>query len=163
MSFRTLLGLDDHYAASYSDMAAVLRSFSFRPNEDTEQLFRQMVINVILVNSDDHLQNFAMLHTKDGWRLSPAYDIVPNIYQISQVLKINNKHQDIGSADLIVEGKRCGLSARKSKALLDDVACSLSAWEDIFADCAVPEAHTGRLRREIRQRLRNICTLVRAC
>ncbi|MCI5208371.1 MAG: helix-turn-helix domain-containing protein, partial [Candidatus Electrothrix sp. ATG2] len=86
VSFRTLLDQDDHYAASYSDMAAVLRSFSFRPNKDTEQLFRQMVVNVILVNSDDHLQNFAMLHTKDGWCLSPTFDIVPNIYQISQVV-----------------------------------------------------------------------------
>jgi serine/threonine-protein kinase HipA len=156
VSFRTLLGLDDHYAASYSDMAAVLRTLSFRPAEDAEQLFRQMAVNVILVNSDDHLQNFAMLHTEAGWCLSPAYDIVPNIYQTSQIVMINHKHQDIEAADLIAEGKRFGLSVQRCKALLEDTIQALSSWPDVFADCAVPEAHTGRLRREIALRISRI-------
>lgn len=153
VSFRTLLGLEDHYAASYSDMATVLRTFSARPNEDVEQLFRQMVTNVLLVNSDDHLQNFAMLHTRDGWQLSPAYDIVPNIYQNSQVVMINRKHQDIGPEDLIAEGRKFGLSSQKSKALLGDVVAALKVWPDIFFECGVPDAHTRILRREIAARL----------
>ncbi len=156
VSFRTLLGLDDHYAASYSDMAAVLRTLSFRPVEDVELLFRQMLVNVVLVNSDDHLQNFAMIHTEDGWCLSPAYDIVPNIYQTSQIVMINHKHHDVEAADLIAEGKRFGISVQKCKALLEGTIQALSCWQDVFTDCEVPEAHTGRLRWVIAQRLHGI-------
>lgn len=156
VSFRTLLGLEDHYAASYSDMAALLRTFSFCPLEDVEQLFRQMVLNVLLVNTDDHLQNFAVLHTEDGWCLSPGYDIVPNIYQTGQIVMINRKHQDIATDDLLAEGRNFGLSVQKSRALVQAVADSLADWPDVFADCGVPEAHTGRLRREIGRRLQRI-------
>ncbi len=156
VSFRTLLGLEDHYTASYSDMAAIIRTHSVRPREDIEQLFRQMAVNVLLVNSDDHLQNFAMLHTLDGWQLSPAYDIVPNIYQSSQVVMINHKHNNIAVTDLVAEGKKFGLSSQKSKTLLQEVCRALADWPDIFSDCGVPEAHTGKLCREISDRLRNI-------
>ncbi|MCI5222653.1 MAG: type II toxin-antitoxin system HipA family toxin, partial [Candidatus Electrothrix sp. AR4] len=156
VSFRTLLGMDDHYAASYSDMAGLLRTFSFRPTEDAEQLFRQMAVNVILVNTDDHLQNFAMVHTENGWSLSPAYDIVPNIYQTSQIVMINHKHKDIEASDLIAEGKRFGLSVQRCKRLLEETVDALSRWPNVFVDCKVPEAHTGRLRMEITQRLRSI-------
>ncbi len=158
VSFRTLLGLEDHYAASYSDMAAIIRTWSAGPKEDVEHLFRQMVVNVLLVNSDDHLQNFAMLHTRDGWQLSPAYDIVPNIYQNSQVVMINGKHSNIEATDLVAEGKKCGLSTQRSKALLQEVVSALADWPDIFSECGVPEAHTGKLRREISKRLHQIQT-----
>ena len=156
ISFRTLLGMEDHYAASYSDMAAIIRLYSARPKEDTEQLFRQMVVNVLLVNSDDHLQNFAMIHTSEGWQLSPAYDIVPNIYQSSQVVMINHKHSDIEATDLVDEGRKFGLSTQRSKALVREVASALADWPDVFSSCGVPQAHTRNLRREITDRLRRI-------
>ena len=156
VSFRTLLGLEDHYAASYSDMAAIIRIHSVRPKEDTEQLFRQMVVNVLLVNSDDHLQNFAMLHTREGWQLSPVYDIVPNIYQNSQVVMINHKHRNIEATDLVAEGRKYGLSTQRCKALLHQIALALTNWPDVFSDCGVPQAHTGQLRRDIAERLDQI-------
>ena len=68
---------------------------------------------------------------------------------------INRKHHDIEAADLIAEGRRFGLSVQKGKALLNDTVQALSCWQDVFADCEVREAHTGRLRREIARRLFN--------
>lgn len=44
--------------------------------EQTEQLFRQLVFNVIFHNRDDHGKNFSMIMNELGqWRLSPAYDL----------------------------------------------------------------------------------------
>lgn len=152
ISFKTLTGIYDQYEVSYSDLAGFIRKYSYQPEKDLELLYRQMIVNVLLVNTDDHLQNFAMLNTNKGWELSPAYDIVPNIYQTEQILKINNKHSGINAADIIAEGRNFGLSAHKSRVILEDVAKKTTPWEEIFRSCSVPEAHTGRLRENIRNR-----------
>ncbi len=152
ISLRTLLGVEDHYLAHYSDMAKVIRFFSSQPETDLELLFRQMVLNVLLINTDDHLQNFAMLHTDTGWKLSPSYDIVPNIYQTGQIIQINGKHSAISAEDIIQEGKAFGLSHHKSRQYLQDVLQKTSDWQEIFDKCNVPEPHTGKLRADIAMR-----------
>lgn len=156
ISFKTMVGAEDYYEVNYSNMAEVVRWFSHQPDIDTELLYRQMVVNVMLRNTDDHLQNFAMLHTKSGWELSPVYDIVPNIYQPGQILKVNGKHENIGRQDLLTEGQDFGLSAHKSKQLLDSVVSSLENWRQIFEACEVPDKHTGKLRADIEQRFSRI-------
>jgi serine/threonine-protein kinase HipA len=42
-------------------------------------LFRHMVFNVAVGNVDDHLKNFWMLAKPEGYRLAPAFDLVPDI------------------------------------------------------------------------------------
>ena len=46
---------------------------------DLRELFMRMVFNALCNNRDDHLRNHAFLydHEHKGWRLSPAFDIVP--------------------------------------------------------------------------------------
>ena len=47
-----------------------------KSQEDIEELFKRMVLNVLILNFDDHAKNFAFLMNKSGkWTLSPAYDI----------------------------------------------------------------------------------------
>ena len=115
-----------------------------------------MTVNIHLQNTDDHLQNFAFLHKGDGWRLSPTYDIVPSIYQIENILRINGKHGDINREDVIAEGKRFGLSSQKSRKVLDEVCELLSPWNDIFQMCGVPQEHTQQLRKNIGAKRRNL-------
>jgi len=153
LSFRSLIGIEDQYGVAYADLAAMVRQYSSSPAADLEQLYRQMLVNVLLVNTDDHLQNLAMLHTETGWRLSPAYDIVPNIYQTEQILRINARHDNLGPADLLAEGRKFGLPLQRCKKMIRDVLDRMTDWEEIFTDCEVPEAHTGRLRGEIRARM----------
>lgn len=107
----------------------------------------------MLVNTDDQLQNFAMLHTRHGWCLSPAYDIVPNIYQTEQILQVNGRHNDLSADDISAEGMNFGLSALRSKKILADVLGKLADWQMVFETCLVPESHTGSLRDNIARRL----------
>ncbi|MBU0943567.1 MAG: type II toxin-antitoxin system HipA family toxin [Proteobacteria bacterium] len=156
VSMRTLIGTEDHYSVSYADLAGIIRSLSHQVQKDLEHLLRQMVVNVLLVNTDDHLQNFAMLHTAEGWRLSPAYDIVPNIHQTGQILQVNGKHTNIESKDIIREGTTFGLSYQKSKAILKDVCGRVGDWSQVFTEKDVPLAHTGKLKAEITQRFQQL-------
>ena len=43
-----------------------------------EALWRRLVFNILISNTDDHLRNHGFLYTgQTGWRLSPAYDLNP--------------------------------------------------------------------------------------
>ena len=42
-------------------------------------LFRHMTFSAAIGNVDDHLKNFWMLATASGYRLAPAFDLVPDI------------------------------------------------------------------------------------
>jgi serine/threonine-protein kinase HipA len=67
------------YANSYSDLAQVLLKHSAAPADDLGALYRHMVFNAAVGNVDDHLKNFWMLARPDGFRLAPAFDLVPDI------------------------------------------------------------------------------------
>jgi len=67
------------YAHRYSDLAQVLRKHSASPVDDLAALYRHMVFNAAIGNVDDHLKNFWMLARPGGFRLAPAFDLVPDI------------------------------------------------------------------------------------
>jgi serine/threonine-protein kinase HipA len=67
------------YVHGYSELAQVLRKHSASPADDLAALYRHMVFNAAVGNVDDHLKNFWMLARPDGFRLAPAFDLVPDI------------------------------------------------------------------------------------
>jgi serine/threonine-protein kinase HipA len=77
--FNQLLGKrsgDDKYEASYDDMAAFILTTPGCTPVDAWRLYRRILVCFLTGNTDAHLKNFAMFHTLDGLRLTPAYDLV---------------------------------------------------------------------------------------
>ena len=77
--FNQLLGKrsgDDKYDASYDDMAKFILNTPGCTPVDAWRLFRRVLVCFLTGNTDAHLKNFAMFHTSDGLRLTPAYDLV---------------------------------------------------------------------------------------
>lgn len=78
VSAMTLLDATDGERRSYLDIADALRRFGGATRADLGQLWRRLVFNVLVSNTDDHLRNHAFLYDGEGgWRLSPAYDLNP--------------------------------------------------------------------------------------
>ena len=67
------------FATSYSDLARALERYSASPAADVAMLFRHMAFNAAIGNVDDHLKNFWMLAAPSGYRLAPAFDLVPDV------------------------------------------------------------------------------------
>jgi serine/threonine-protein kinase HipA len=67
------------FAHDYSTLARALEKYSASPAADVATLFKHMVFNAAIGNVDDHLKNFWMLATATGYRLAPAFDLVPDI------------------------------------------------------------------------------------
>lgn len=152
LSFRSLLAVDDFPDfISYADLAEIVRRVSADPRIDVDLLFKQMVVNVCLFNTDDHLQNFSMVHGKAGWRLSPAYDLVPNVWREEQLLKINGKHTGITMEDLLSESREFGLSRKRALNLTEEVLDGMAGWERLFSE--IPGEAAEGIRRRIRKRL----------
>lgn len=81
VSALTLLRADDTHNTrerwSYVLLAEELRRVTADPRRNAHELFRRMVFNGLISNTDDHPRNHAVLAANDTWSLSPAYDLTP--------------------------------------------------------------------------------------
>ena len=94
------------FCTSYGIPAAVVRKFSDDP-DDLARFFRQAAFNVATGNTDDHLKNFVMLRDAAGYRLSPAFDLIPNVGQNPRhVMAIGYQATTPSGGDLVAVGRQ---------------------------------------------------------
>jgi serine/threonine-protein kinase HipA len=79
LSLRALGVGPDGRVYGYREAAALVRRISSDIEGDLRRFFRQMIFNVAIGNTDDHEGNFSFLFDGNGWSLSPAYDLLPNV------------------------------------------------------------------------------------
>jgi len=75
--------------ASYLEIAEFIKFSGASNKEDLHQLWRRIVFNISVSNTDDHLRNHGFLLSEKGWRLSPAFDINPSIDKYGLALNID--------------------------------------------------------------------------
>lgn len=135
-SAMTLLGKTDGASAAdgtgYLDMAAFIKSNGTKPKEDLLELWKRIVFNMAITNTDDHLRNHAFLLTKNGWILSPLYDVNPVPYGDELSLNVNEENNSI-SIDLAVKtAVRFGIAEAEAEAYAKDILKTVRGnWEKI--------------------------------
>ena len=78
LSAMSMLSSRDNETRSYLEIADSLRMHGDQPRTDLKELWRRIVFNILISNTDDHLRNHGFLFFGgSGWRLSPAYDLNP--------------------------------------------------------------------------------------
>lgn len=80
------------HEASYLDIADWLSANGASPRKDLAELWRRMVFNILISDTDDHLRNHSFLLCEDGWHLAPFYDINPN--PIGEYLSLGITEED---------------------------------------------------------------------
>lgn len=105
-SAMTLLEKTDGASAadgsSYLDIAAFIKSYGAQPKKDLVELWKRIVFNMAVTNTDDHLRNHAFIFTDKGWVLSPLYDVNPVPYGDELSLNVDNEDNSI-SIELAVQ------------------------------------------------------------
>ncbi|MCU0430179.1 MAG: HipA domain-containing protein [Cytophagaceae bacterium] len=124
-------GTDHHDGVSYLELAEFILRNSAEVEKDLEQLWRRIVFSICVTNTDDHLRNHGFLLTKDGWRLSPAYDINP--VETGTGLKLNISEDDNSlDIELAIEvAKHFRLTNTKAKEIVEEVISSVTNWKKI--------------------------------
>lgn len=128
---------------SYLLLADELRRWSVKPDADRLELFKRMVFNAMVTNNDDHPRNHAMLRTAAGWRLSPAYDIVP-VPLISQerrdlALETGRYGRVASLYNLLSECAAFGLSREEAQGVIAQMEQVVRGWRQVFARLRVEE------------------------
>lgn len=118
-SAMTMLGKTDGASSkdgsSYLDIVSFIKSFGSNPKEDIIELWKRIVFNIAISNTDDHLRNHGFILDRNGWRLSPLFDINPVPYGNELSLLIDNVNSII-SVDIAIEAsKYYGLSKDEAK------------------------------------------------
>lgn len=75
--------------ASYLDMAEFISNYGANVDENLHQLWRRIVFNTAISNTDDHLRNHGFILTDEGWVLSPAFDLNPSTDKYGLALNID--------------------------------------------------------------------------
>ena len=81
VSALTLFELDEMMArhASYELLAEIIRLRFQNPTEDLRELFGRLTFNILCGNTDDHARNHAAFWDGKNLRLTPAYDVCPQL------------------------------------------------------------------------------------
>ncbi|MCM2345632.1 MAG: HipA domain-containing protein [Acidovorax soli] len=126
---------------SYPLLADNLRRWSDKPEADCTELFRRMVFNAAVTNNDDHPRNHALLHRQKGWRLSPAYDLVPSpvvsLERRDLALSIGDHGRTASIYNLISQAGRFGLSVADARAEINRLVDVVRHWRESFFACGV--------------------------
>lgn len=108
-SAMTLLGKTDGADAAdgsgYLEIASFIRQYGATPKKDLQELWRRIVFNMAVSNTDDHLRNHGFLLSGEGWTLSPVYDVNPNAD--GDVLSLNvDENNSLIDFDLAVSASK---------------------------------------------------------
>jgi serine/threonine-protein kinase HipA len=100
-SAMTMLGNKDgdNYSIglSYLDIAGFIMQSGDKNqvDADLEELWKRIVFNICVKNTDDHLRNHGFLLGENGWKLSPAFDINPVPAGTGLTLNINDEDNSL--------------------------------------------------------------------
>jgi serine/threonine-protein kinase HipA len=137
--------------ANYLELAEFLTKTGGNVSRDLPQLWRRIVFNVAVSNTDDHLRNHGFLLTPSGWVLSPAYDINP-IADGPVGLTLNiDEHDNSLDFDLAMTVARYfQLSDENALSILKEVVQAVSKWRQKAAELGLSSNEQDRMARAFR-------------
>jgi len=134
LSAMSMLGAtdNDEQIHSYIDIANALKQYGAQPNKDREELWRRMIFNIMISNTDDHLRNHGFLYDNGhGWILSPAYDLNPDINKKIFATAIDNTGAQSTLDLALLKTDAFNLSLKRAKEILDEVKIVVADWRAI--------------------------------
>jgi serine/threonine-protein kinase HipA len=131
---------DGEPGASYLELVDLLQSRGMNTAADCEQLFRRVLFNILIHNTDDHLRNHGFFVDEQGIRLSPAYDMNPSTDRTELTLAINEVETACDVSVAMEASRDYGLAAQQASRVLDDVRRAVQNWRDEANRFHIPKA-----------------------
>ena len=140
-------GADMADGSSYLEIVSFLKANGVRPQADLVELWKRIVLSMAVSNTDDHFRNHGFILSKDGWELSPLYDVNPDIYGEYLSLNVDSYNADI-SFDLAIESaKYYGLDkdeAVRLVALIKDIV--RNNWQNLAKKYGIGRSEIDRMK-----------------
>lgn len=126
--------------ASYLDIAEFISTNGANIEANLHQLWRRIIFNIAISNTDDHLRNHGFILTKEGWILSPAYDLNPSIDKDGLALNIDTDNNDLDFELAKSVGEYFRLSTTQMETILQEVLQVTNNWKNIAKEIGIPRA-----------------------
>jgi serine/threonine-protein kinase HipA len=103
------------------------------------ELFRRMVFNILIDNTDDHEKNHALLVTdSQQYELSPAYDVLPSGQALGfQQMRVGEQEADATMYNALSMSRMFSLTKDEAVNEVRAVAAVVDGWKEHFAQCGV--------------------------
>lgn len=150
-SAMTMLGKSDGASAddgsSYLDIVEFIKSYGAYPKEDLLELFKRIVFNMAVSNTDDHLRNHGFILAEKGWKLSPLYDVNPVPYGDTLSLNVDLYDNSI-SIELAVESAEYfDITTEDAQTIAEEVLTTVkNNWEKLASKHGISREQTEQMR-----------------
>ncbi|WP_417872678.1 type II toxin-antitoxin system HipA family toxin [Xanthomarina gelatinilytica] len=133
--------------ASYLELAEFIQNNGAMVNDNLEQLWRRIVFNIAISNTDDHLRNHGFILTNQGWILSPAYDLNPSIDKDGLALNIDmdNNALDYDLAKSVGEFFR--LDKEQMDKIIQEVLTVVATWQKVSKEIGISKKEQQVMRK----------------
>lgn len=123
--------------ASYLELAEFIQNHGAMVNDNLEQLWRRIVFNIAISNTDDHLRNHGFILTNQGWILSPAYDLNPSIDKDGLALNIDMDNNAL-DYDLVKSvGEFFRLYDKQMDKTIQEVLTVVATWKEVAKEIGI--------------------------
>ncbi len=149
LSAMSMLGARDGELHSYLEFVDALRQYGAAPRADMQALWRRIVFNILIANTDDHLRNHGFLYVgTEGWQLAPAYDLNPVPTDIRpRILSTAIDLEDgTASVDLALGvASYFELEPDEARRIIGEVKRAVTTWRDVAVRVGVNAAQIDRM------------------
>ena len=149
LSAMSMLDARDNEARSYLEFVDILRQHGAAPKDDMHALWRRIVFNILISNTDDHLRNHGFLWAGPaGWRLSPAYDLNPVPTDIKPRILTTAINEDDSTASLALAmdvARYFELDTTWAREIAAQVANPVSKWRKEAARHGISKNEIDRM------------------
>lgn len=142
----------------YPALALLLRRAGVAEDDanaaDAVELFRRMVFNILVDNTDDHEKNHALLvvapWSNGRFRLAPAFDVLPsNSGQGFQEFICGDLGRDSTLENAMSQCQSFGLTPPEAAARVAQIIQAVDGWRQHFASCGVTNNDMAQLAQRI--------------
>lgn len=112
----------DKYNSSYEYSYRKALKYSDQTEIDAIKFFNLILFSYIVGNTDMHLKNFSLINYGNGYRFSPAYDLLPTeiiANQTEMALSLNGKRKNLTRNDFLVFAESMNIKRNVADRLID--------------------------------------------
>jgi serine/threonine-protein kinase HipA len=130
----------------YAELAQLLRRRGVSDGNayitQMREIFRRMVFNILIDNTDDHEKNHALLMTDaQQYELSPAFDVLPSGQALGfQQMRVGDQEADSTVANALSLSQMYAMPTNEAVKEAQAVARFVDGWKQHFAACGVTRA-----------------------
>ncbi len=151
--------LTEHkYSSSVEQAGKLIYRYSASPGLDRINYFELLLFCFLTGNADMHLKNFSLLHTSEGPRLAPAYDLLPTKLLLpsddeESALSVDGRKKRLDRGSFLHAAATLGIPSRAAEnaiaAMLEAMPAAIGVLQRSFVSAAMVEQFVALIQSRI--------------